>query len=79
MTACIKCNQDIAKATAEVMKEYEGATADCPHCSAMLIIKGGKFLDFHEYLNSKNPKWPKGGERTGYIEIKGEVEHGSAL
>jgi ssDNA-binding Zn-finger/Zn-ribbon topoisomerase 1 len=69
MTACIKCNQDIVKATAEVMKEYEGATADCPHCGALLIIKEGKFLDFHEYIHSENPKWPKDGERTGYIEI----------
>ncbi len=78
MTACIKCNQDIAKATPEVMKEYEGATADCPHCGALLIIKGGKFLDFHEYLNREDPSWPKDGKGTGCIEIQAEVEHGSA-
>jgi hypothetical protein len=66
---CPTCAFNIVKLTEEVAKGNEGATLDCPHCDALLIIKDQHLQEFHTYMNKEtNGEWPSDGKNTGYIE-----------
>ncbi|MGH9425918.1 MAG: hypothetical protein ACRD2L_06395 [Terriglobia bacterium] len=46
-------------------------TTDCPGCGALLLCERNvKAEDFHEAMNRENPRWPKDGKGTGFIEAK---------
>jgi hypothetical protein len=51
--------------------KHDGATLGCPNvgCGKLLILKDGKLLDFHKYLNKKDRRWPKDGKGTGSVAI----------
>lgn len=50
----------------------EGATMDCPHpsCGALLLVKDGKAVEFHEEMSTQtNGRWPADGAGTSFIEF----------
>ena len=56
--------------TNESIATHEGVTLDCPNCDALLIIKEGRFQEFHPYLNKETKgEWPEDGRGTDYIEV----------
>lgn len=52
-----------------------GTTFDCPECGSLQVMMGTtiefKSMNFHEWMNEKNPNWPVDGANTGYVEIEG--------
>lgn len=68
---CPSCAHKIHELTDEVVAAHEGSTTDCPYCETLLIIKGGRLLEFHPYLSAETGgTWPATGANTGFIEIK---------
>lgn len=70
-----------------VERLHTGAcTTDCRVCGAVLIIAGEQFEGrrrdvvpvavhmplFHTYMNQQDPRWPKDGAGTGYVEFPAE-------
>jgi len=53
------------------LKEYPGASLDCPNCQALLIVDPDdtSIKEFHGWLHSQEPKWPADGKNTGYMEF----------
>jgi predicted RNA-binding Zn-ribbon protein involved in translation (DUF1610 family) len=63
------CKKQIGFSESMSFARVEGATVDCPHCGTTMILKSGKALDFHSYLNSQNPSWPKDGKGASYVTV----------
>ena len=66
---CPKCKQYFDFFGEDILCEFEGCTADCPHCEALLIIKNTYPVDFHAYVHSKDSRWPVDGFGTGVLEF----------
>ena len=66
---CPSCTREII-ISSELAAAHEGSTLDCPTCDTLLIIRDGRLLEFHPFLNEETEgAWPKDGENTGYIDI----------
>ena len=62
-------NNEENKTTQELAASVEGATLDCNHCNALLIIKQQNVYPFHEWMHAKNPEWPADGKDTDSITL----------
>jgi hypothetical protein len=49
----------------------KGATFDCPGCGDLRVFtdNDGSNKNLHEYLHARDPRWPKEGANTDYIEV----------
>lgn len=66
---CPNCNKSFEFTSNLTTTEIEGCTANCPHCGALLLMRGGIALDFHATLHAKDSRWPKDGAGTGYVSV----------
>ena len=66
---CPVCNKK-SNLHVDTVEEANGSTFDCAWCNALLIMKGGKVLDFHKQLHEQEPSWPADGKNTGFVEIR---------
>ena len=65
---CPICDRTIYVPRAHEPSVRAGCTLDCL-CESLLVIENSVVYDFHEKLNSKDPRWPKDGAGTGSVEI----------
>jgi hypothetical protein len=45
------------------------ATADCPRCNLLLLIKDDVAFDFHGRMHEDIPAWPADGKGTAYTVL----------
>ena len=70
LASCPNCGQSWE--SRHDLSKHEGATADCPCCGQLLLVKDGVFVDFHQHLYESDPSWPKDGKGTGFVEVSSE-------
>lgn len=64
---CPECHKEgMCAAIKDGCVDALGATLDCQHCGALLVIRPVIF-PFHKWLNSTEPLWPADGKGTGYV------------
>lgn len=66
---CVGCGKRFTLPDVKAVEEIELATADCAHCGRTHIFADGCGYDLHEYLNSRDSRWPKNGEGTFTMEL----------
>lgn len=66
---CPKCDGTSKCAAIDDIAEAEDATMDCARCSALLVVKEGKVLDFHAWMHEQDERWPIDGSGTGFVEF----------
>lgn len=57
---CPICNDDFEFDLDYDLKKHEGGTCHCPECDALLLIKDGDLVGFHEEMQP--PEWPTNDE-----------------
>jgi hypothetical protein len=68
---CISCKEDFFfNETSETFNEVNDVSTDCPHCKALLLIRSNRVWSFHNKLHEENPKWPKDGKGTDFLEYE---------
>jgi uncharacterized protein YbaR (Trm112 family) len=74
MENCPVCKESLepAKYGIDYWHEGEGATLDCYHCNAILLIRNGIPVDFHKTLHEEDSRWPENGNGTAYVELEDE-------
>jgi hypothetical protein len=67
---CPVCNGEFSFLDVTTLNEVRGATCDCSRCGVLLLITQDlEVVEFHKYIHSRDPRWPKDGKGTGYIEV----------
>lgn len=49
--------------------QLDGVTTDCGRCGSLLIIKKDVAYNFHQWLHSREPRWPANGANTYSVEL----------
>lgn len=65
---CPECGKRF-KVGAKNKNDANGATFDCKHCDALLIMTNRRVRNFHEYMHEQLPQWPVDGSGTYFMEV----------
>ena len=68
---CTSCEKDFFFHEGKLtFNEINEISTDCPHCDTLLLIRKNRVWPFHNKLHEENPKWPKDGQGTDFLEYE---------
>ena len=65
---CPKCRTNFFFPTSN-KEDVQDVTTDCNSCNAVLVIKKDRVYVLHQWLNSKDSRWPADGQDTSSMKF----------